>query len=166
MNPQTEPPPLRAALWYALLLLIAAGLQSTVAARISLFGGEPDFPLTLAEVAALLSNASVGAVAGFGTGLVTASLVGQTVGTYFVSRTISCWIAGWTTTHLYRGNALVVILGVLVASVLSEIIYLLAAPHLSLGHGLRASLIGSVWNAALAYPTLLLLRKCGWGRRL
>ena len=166
MNPQNEPPPPHAIFWYAVLLLVAAGLQSLVAARVSVLGGEPDFVLTVAAVAALLSNARAGAVTGFTAGLVTASLIGQTVGTFYVSRTLVGWLAGWSTARLYRDNAWVVILGVLLASILSEVIYLLAAPHLSLGHGLKASLLGAVWNAILAYPTMLLLRRCGWGHRI
>jgi rod shape-determining protein MreD len=166
MNERSDAPSALAAALFIVLLLIAAALQSVLAIHVSLLGGEPDFLLTLAAAAALLSDASAGALTGFGAGLVTASLIGQTMGTYLVSRTLACWMAGWTTARLYRGNAFVVIVGVFLASLISEAVYLLAAPRVGLGHGLKASLIGSVWNAVLAWPAMLLLRRCGWGTRL
>jgi hypothetical protein len=159
-------PPARAIISFCLLLLVAGALQGTIAGRLPRAWGEPDFVLTLALVAGLLSDATIGGAAGLAAGLVTASLVGQTVGTFLVSRTLAGYIAGWTTARLYRGNVFVVVPGVLVMSLLSEAIYLLAAPRVGLGVGLKAALLGAVGNALLAAPMLWLLRRCGWGTRL
>ena len=160
-----EPSPARALTFLGCLFLIASGLQSSVAGHLPRFLGEPDLVLTLALVAALLSDSAIGALAGFAAGLITAALVGQTVGTFLVSRTLAGFAAGMATTRLYRGNAVVVVVGVLVASLVSEAAYFLAAPHIGLSLGLRTLLLGPVWNAALALPTLWVLRRCGWGAR-
>lgn len=165
MNPSAEAPSGLAIFCFTVFLLVAAALQSAVAAHLSVFGGEPDFVLTLATAAALLSDASVGALTGFAAGLVTASLVGQTVGTFLVSRTLAGWAAGWTTGRLYRGHAFVVVVGVFFATLVSHAVYLLGAPRIGLAHGLRASLLGALWNAVLAWPTMYCLRLCGWGGR-
>jgi LytS/YehU family sensor histidine kinase len=120
--------------------------------------------LTLAPSGALLSDAGVGCLTGMASGLMTAAVVGQTVGTYLVSRTLAGFMAGWMTNRLYRGNIGVVVLGVFLTSVLAEVAYGLAAPRLSLHHWVQTTLIGAVMNAALALPVTLLLRRCGWGK--
>lgn len=168
MIPRTHaaPPPTPGAIACLCIGMIAAGvLQGYIARIVPQTWGQPDLPLTLALVAGLLSDATIGGIAGLGAGLMTAALVGQTVGTFLVSRTLAGFVGGMTTRRLYRGNVFVVVPGVLLLSLLAEATYLLAAPRIGIGHGLRSALLGAVWNAGLAAPILYLLRRCGWGER-
>ena len=164
MNTRTGMPGVFAFTLWVLLLLGASSLQAVYAARLAFWGGYPDFPLTVALCAALLSDASVGCVTGFGAGLVMASVCGRTLGTFLISRTIAGYLAGLLTNRLFRGNLGVVFLGVWGASVAAEVIYGLAAPRLTLMHWVYSTLIGATMNAFLALPITLLLRRFGWGQ--
>ena len=93
----------------------------------------------------------------------TASIVGETAGTFLVSRTIAGYAAGVPTGRLYRGKIGIVVLSVFVCSLLAETIFALAAPRLTLEHWLISIPGGAAMNALLAPPTLFLLRRAGWG---
>lgn len=161
----SAPPSTIARILFGLLLLLCAALQGAFAYRMSLWGGQPDFVLTLLLVAALLSDATLGCYVGFAGGLVTAALSGETVGTYLVSRTVAGCAAGAFTSRLFRGNLAVVFLVVLLASLIAEAVYGLAAPPQGAVSGwLKGVALGAVWNAFLSLPLTYLLRRCGWGK--
>ena len=153
----------RAASWLALFLFIAAALQSVVFGRLGLWGAHPDLILTFALVAALMTDSRVGCLTGFAAGLVTASVVGETVGTFLVSRTIAGFAAGVPTGRLYRGKIGIVLAGVFFCSLIAETVYALAAPRLTLEHWLIAIPGGAAMNVGLSLPVLFLLRRAGWG---
>jgi rod shape-determining protein MreD len=157
--------PLSAWLWLALLFGLAAGMQSSVATRVGFFGGSPDFLLTLTLTAALLADAQAGAIIGFVGGLLAATVAGQTVGTYIVTRTLAAWQAAWTTGRFIESRPWVVVLGVGVGTLLTEVLYLLGYPHVRLGIWWRATLVTGACNAFLSIPTYLLLKRLGWGKR-
>lgn len=152
----------RPILWLGVFLFVAAAVQSSLADRMYAWGGQPDFVFAVVLAAALLSDASRGSVIGLCGGLLTAALVGETVGTFLVSRTLGGFVAGWLSSRLFRANAAVVIASVLTASFAGEALYVLAAPRIGLGVWLPAALVGAAWNAVLAVPITLLLRRAGW----
>lgn len=154
--------PATATLSFCLLLLLAGALQGSLAWRLHGWGGQPDFVLAVIVSAALLSNGSVGSLIGLAGGLVTAALVGETVGSLLVSRTVAGFAAGWLASRLFRVSAPVAVLGAFLTSVAAEIVYVLAAPRIGVRVWLGAALIGALWNAALAVPLTLLLRRLGW----
>jgi hypothetical protein len=164
MTGTPEWPSRRAILWFLVLLLVAGGLQSTVAAHFTFWNAQPDFPMALALAAALLSDAATGSLAGFAAGLVSGSIVGQTLGTFLVTRTLAGFVSGSFTARLYGANLGVVVLGVFTGSVVAEILHGLAAPRISLLHWIQTALLGGAMNALLALPLSALLRRCGWGR--
>jgi rod shape-determining protein MreD len=153
--------------WGTLVLLFLAGsaAQSTIAYPLhNLLGAQPDFLLTILLCAALLSDAPTGCLLGFVGGLLSSALVGQTVGTLLVSRTIAGFMAGRFTARVFEANTLVVTLGVLVTSLAAFVIQTLAAPpRTGLALWLQATIGGAVWNAALSLPVAALLRRSGWG---
>lgn len=157
-------PPARALAGLFLLLLLGAGLQTTLAPRLLLWGGQPDFVFAVAIAASLLVDAGTGALAGFAGGLITAALVGETVGTLIVSRTLAGFAAGALGARLFRVNLLVVLAGTFVASLLANGVYALSAPAVFArsGGGVGA-LMGAFGNALIALPIALLLRRLGWG---
>lgn len=163
MTERTGAPGTLALALFVILLLAAGGLQTSYASLLTYHGGCPDFPLTVALCAALLSDASVGCLAGFGCGLVSAAVNGRTLGTFLLSRAVAGYLAGLLTNRLFRGNLGVVFLGVWGGSVAAEVIYGLAAPRLTLMHWVYSGLIGATMNAFIAVPTTLILRRVGWG---
>jgi rod shape-determining protein MreD len=164
MNTANAVPGRAAAVWFLLLLCIAAGLQSAFASRLTFLGGQPDFVLTFTLCAALLSDAAVGCLVGVAGGLVAAATVGQTVGTFLVSRILAAYSAGLMTSRLYRGNIGVIFLGVLATTVIAEVAYVLSAPGGSLRVWAQSVAVSAAMNALLALPLSALLRRCGWGR--
>ncbi|GAB4453157.1 MAG: hypothetical protein OHK0029_05410 [Armatimonadaceae bacterium] len=155
-------PDYRAILWFMLLLLLLGGIQATASSALRIAGGQPDFVLSLALTSALLSNASMGTLSGLCAGLVTASLVGQTVGTIMASRVIAGFVAGCFTVRLYGSNIGVLLLGVFTGSVVAELVSGIAAPRLTVMHWVQSALVGSAMNAVLALPLSFVLRRCGW----
>lgn len=145
-----------------LLLLFAGALQGALAWRLHAGGGQPDFVLAVLLSAALLSNAALGSLIGLAGGLVTAALVGETIGSLLVSRTLAGFAAGWLASRLFRVSPSVAVLGALFASIVAEIVYVLAAPRIGVRVWLGAALVGALWNAALAVPLTLVLRRLGW----
>lgn len=166
MSGEPEWPSRPAILWLILFLLVAAGLQSVFSARLMFFGGQPDFLLALTLTAALLSDASTGAIIGVVAGLLSGSLSSHAVGTFMASRTLAGFVAGGFTARLYGANLGVTLLGVFVGSVAAEIIFGLAAPRLTFMHWVQSTLIGAVMNSLIALPLSLLLRRLGWGRSI
>ncbi len=153
--------------WGTLILLFLAGCvaQSTLAYPIhSLFGSQPDFLLTILLCASLLSDAATGAVLGFAGGLLSASLIGQTVGTLLVSRTLAGYLAGLFTARVFEATTIVVMLGVLVTSIAAFLLQTLAAPpRIALMPWLLTTIGGALWNALLSVPITSILRRSGWG---
>ncbi|MBC8103948.1 MAG: rod shape-determining protein MreD [Cytophagales bacterium] len=150
---------------FALLLLTATAAQSTLAYPLhALTGAQPDFLLTVVLCTALLSDAATGCVLGFVGGLLSAALIGQTLGTLLVTRTIAGFLAGRFTARVFQANLLVIVLGVFIASLAAYVLQALShPPRTGLTPWLQATLGGGIWNAALALPIASLLRHSGWG---
>jgi rod shape-determining protein MreD len=158
-------PPARALFVFFLLLLLAAGLQTTLAPRLVLLGGQPDFVFAVAITACLLADAGIGALAGCAAGLITAALVGDTVGTLIVSRTLAGFAAGLLGARLFRANLLVVLAGAFAASLFAHGVYALSAPAVFArggGSSVGGALLGAAGNVLIVLPVALLLRRLGW----
>lgn len=150
---------------YCALLLLAAGLQAQVSHRLHFCGGQPDFLFALLLTTAFLSDSSgTGALIGFGGGLMTGAVVWETVGTFLVSRTLAGFVAGWFSDRMSQSNVAVLIFAVAGASVVGELVYVLAAPRIGLSRWVLGALVGTAWNIALSLPLFFLLRRLGWGR--
>ena len=152
---------------FLLLLCIAAGWQANISLLLphAEITGRPDFVLTLCLLPALFSDAAGGCGWGFGAGLVTSALVGQTVGSFLVSRTVAGYVAGGFSERFVRSNPFIVILAVFAGSLVADAAYLLCNPPLHL-HELLAALrfagMNTLWNAAFALPLAIVLRRLGW----
>jgi rod shape-determining protein MreD len=156
----------RAGLAFLVLLVAAALLQSTLSPRLFVLGGQPDFVFIVVIAGALLADAGLGALFGLAGGLLTGALVGETVGTFLVSRTLAGFVAGAVGARLFRGNVFVVMAGVALAALVAEAVYVLSAPGVAARPApwIQATLVGTLWNALLALPVSALLRRLGWGR--
>lgn len=147
-----------------LALLVAGGAQAGFSGRLWAGGGQPDFVFAVILAAALLSDAGAGCLIGLAGGLITAALVGETVGTILVTRAVAGFVAGLLPSRMFRANAGVVIVTVIAASLVAELLFILSAPRMGFSRWLHAALTGTAWNAALAVPITFLLRRCGWGQ--
>jgi len=152
---------------FVLSLFVAVGIQSVLPGALAGAGvGAPDLVLVLVLVAALLTDAGTGALIGFAGGLLTAAVVGETVGTFLVTRSVAAFAAGSLAGRFFRTNGAVVVLAVVAGSSVAEALYGLAAPPLkavTLAGYLRNAGFSVLWNAALALPAAWLLRRFGWG---
>lgn len=150
-----------AGFWIAagLLLLLASALQSSVAHRLYAAGGQPDFPLTVALVAAALGGPSAGAIFGFGAGLATGALAGDTVGTWVVSRTLAGAATGNAVTRWLRPGVLIAVAATVAGTWLAGLLTALSFPRLGFGRVLAATLVASGWNLLFALPVAALLRR-------
>ncbi len=148
----------RSLLLYSVLLFIGVGLQSVFSSSLVLWGGQPDFLLTLALSVALITDSSLGAVAGFISGLMTAVVAGPTLGTFLVTRTIAAWAVGALRKRFVHAGVLVTLMGVGLGSILSGVLYGLSNPRIGLGHWFSLTVVGAVLNMIAALPVAVLLR--------
>jgi ethanolamine transporter EutH len=107
---------------------------------------------------ALLTDAPTGGAAGFVSGLVTAALTGQTMGTYLVTRTIAGCLLGGLRKRFIRSGVLVTLLGVGLGSIIAGLLYGLSVPRIGLGHWLSLTFVGAGFNMLVALPVALVLR--------
>ncbi|MBC8141836.1 MAG: hypothetical protein H7Y38_10400 [Armatimonadetes bacterium] len=152
---------------FILLLCFAAGAQAnlTLLFPYAPVTGRPDLVLTLCLLPALLSDAAGGCGWGFGAGLVSAALTGQTVGSLLVSRTVAGYVAGGFGERFVRSHPVVIVGAIAAASLTADAVYLLCNPPMSLAALLSGALgagMNALWNAALALPLAHLLRRLGW----
>jgi rod shape-determining protein MreD len=145
-------------LLYLALLLVGVGLQASLSSQLRLWGGQPDFLLALALCGALLTNAPLGASAGFLSGLMTAAVTGQTMGTYLVSRTIAACVVGGLRKRFIRAGVLVTLLGVGLGSIIAGVLYGLSVPRIGLFQWISMTFIGAAMNMFVALPVAILLR--------
>ena len=152
---------------FLLLLCFAAGAQANLSLLFPYASvtGRPDLVLTLCLLPALLSDAAGGCGWGFGAGLISAALTGQTVGSLLVSRTVAGYVAGSFGERFVRSHPVVIIGAVAVASLVADAVYLLCDPPQSVAALLsagRGAGMNALWNAAFALPLAHLLRRLGW----
>ena len=159
--------PLRQMLLILFLLWIAALLQGRFAHTVSIRGAEPDLPLVMLSLCALLVGGVRGGLFGFWTGLLAAVALPTFYGSVFTGRLAAGIFAGSLGGSLSRANLLVPPLVTLAATLLSEIVGTLIAPGPALHHH-RLWLVQTctelLYNTALALPVSLLLRVCRVGQ--
>ena len=148
----------RALVVYLVLLTAGIGLQSSMAVHLNFLGAQPDFLLTLALCVALLTDASIGAGAGFISGLVTAAIAGPTLGTFLITRIVAAWAVGALRRRFVRVGIGVTLLGVGAGSVLAGVLYGFSNPRIGLAHWLSLTFVGAVMNLLVALPLAVLAR--------
>lgn len=165
MNPST-----RRGLWFTLLLLCAATVQSAWANSLTIRGAHPDFILTTAILCTLFCDANEGAAIGFSAGLLSACLASPPEGGFgslVVSRTLVGFGVGWLEERIYRESVLIAAALVIGGSVLAEGIFFVCDPRSLLLHLLlwaRIAGLGVLYNGILALPLYWIVKRCA-GRK-
>ncbi len=152
----------RRGLRLALLLLIAACLQGAFADAMQIGGAKPDLLLATALTGALFCDANGAAALGFFAGLLLACLAAPPhggFGSLIVSRTLVAFGVGWLEERIFRDSALFALALVAAGTALAEGLFFLFAPQSALLHWARALGSTTLYNAILAIPLYLLIRR-------
>lgn len=154
------------------LLLVAALAQSLVGPHLPLFGGRPDFVLTVVLAWAMLRGSGEGAVVGFVGGLLLDSVSYSPFGLNGALLGLTGYLGGIGQTNFYRTN-----LGFFLAAASAMTLLYHTATYLmlqALGLALppvdemyRLVLPSAVWNALLLVPVSIACRRllralAGW----
>jgi len=138
-------------------LLLAVALQAGFAHRFHILGAQPDFVLVVALLFAVYSGPATGAGMGFAAGLSNAVLVGETVGTWIVARTVAGYLAGSLSTRWLQPGREAVVAAVAMGTLVEGIAILVANPGLGIGRVAGATLIACCINSIAGLPFALLL---------
>jgi len=149
----------RAAVRWALPVVMAAVAQGVWAHRMAIGGATPDFPLLLLACIALYTNPNTAAWAGFLTGLLHASMLEQTVGSLIVSRVLAATAVAYLPMVISPRHPLSILPAVALLHWLAQGVLYLAAPIVDPGAFGQASLGGMVYNMVLAMPVYRLARR-------
>ncbi|GIU94112.1 MAG: hypothetical protein KatS3mg012_0569 [Gaiellaceae bacterium] len=151
------------ALRAALVVLAAAMLQVVIVSSLTVLGGTADLLLVTVCCLGLLRGAVVGAVAGFGAGLVVDVLTLDTLGASSLVLTLVGFWAGRYGETTARGTRLPPLVAVgaltILAAVFATFLRVLLGEEVVAEHALVGALVPAlVLNLALALPVSSLLR--------
>ena len=138
---------------------LSGALQESLASRMVLFQGGPDFPLVALAALALLGERRAGTVCGFLAGALRGVLAGTNLASYAISRTLLGFVLGWVRTAGLIPNASVAGLSAFVGTLLAQGLLMFAAHRGPVLPFLGGTLFSAMINAALAMPLYALLRR-------
>jgi hypothetical protein len=148
----------------AVLIYVAAIAQARLAHVLRIGPAEPDMILVVMACSGVLIGGTGAVFLGLIAGLLTSALAVFDLGSTLASRTIAGAVSGGMHEHVIRDNVSVPPLVVGIATLTSNIVYLLMAPP----HHLRAwalMVLGQIlYNAVLSIPIYFSLRRIGIGR--
>lgn len=116
-------------MWAIITLIVAAGLQGNLPKFVSIWGGKPDLILVVLVSYALAAEPAFGAGLGFIAGLLHGSLVGLSLGSFIITRTITGFLAGLVNTRLFSENPIVPALSAVWLTVVCELLFLIGNPR-------------------------------------
>lgn len=152
----------RRSLGLALALFLACLAQMVYADALRLFGAPPDFVLLIALLGAMFCDANGGALIGFCAGLLRASIAGPPhagFGSMVVSTTLVGFGIGWLEKRIFRDNPLLALAFAAVGTALAEALFFIFSPQPHILHWARGLGLTTLYNALLALPVYLLLRR-------
>jgi rod shape-determining protein MreD len=152
--------------WPIVALIAAAGLQGNLPSGISILGAKPDLVLVVLISYALAADPAFGATLGFVAGLLHGSLVGFSLGSFIVTRTITGFLAGIVTTRLFSENPLVPALSAVWLTVVCEALFLLSNPSPDIAIAFRKVAGECISNAILTLFVYYALRGLNTRRKI
>ena len=141
-----------------LCLLAAAGLQANLPAGFHILGSGPDLVLVVLIAFSLAADTNAGLLLGFSAGLIEGSVVGASLGSFIVTRTIVGFAAGVSTTTFFSVNPIVSILSTGWLTLACEFLFVLANPAASLFVAARRIAGECIWNSLLSLILVIILR--------
>ena len=146
----------------ALALVLALLVQMVFADAVGIRGAHPDFVLLTVLLGALFCDANQGAQLGFWGGLAYASIVSPPhggFGSLIISRTLAGFGVGWLEERIFRDHPVLAVALTAGGTALTEAIFFVFAPQPHALHWARAAATTTLYNAALAGPLYLLMRR-------
>ena len=116
---------------------LVAVFQGTVGGKIQICGVSPDLPLVWTVCVGLLSGRHVGALAGFGAGMVEGALAGKLTAAFAISKLMAGFAAGMLATKMVKERWLVLVVSGAVLSLVNDTLFLAMSrtePWLQAGH--------------------------------
>jgi|GEM_PF-889268 len=141
-----------------LCLLAAAGVQANLPGGFHILGSGPDIVLVVLIAFSLATDTSAGVFLGFAAGLIEGATVGNSFGSFIVTRTIVGFIAGFATTTFFSVNPIVSIVTTGWLTLVCELMFVLANPAASLLVVLRTAVGECIWNSLLSFILVCVLR--------
>ncbi len=141
---------------------IAVLLQLVFAEPMRIHGAQPDFLLLFSILGALFCDLNGGAALGFAAGLLHASTASPPhggFGSLIVNRTLVAGFVGWLEERVFRDAPGLTPLFAFGGTLAAEVLFYLAVPQGRLRHRVMIALLTALYNAALALPVYLLLRR-------
>jgi len=140
------------------VILIAGALQGNLPAWLVFKGARPDVVLVALIAMALTLDPLSGAIIGFVAGTVHGTIVGYSLGSFIISRTIIGFLAGSVTFRLFTENPVVPVLCAGGLTFLGEAVFLLANPMPDLLAVLNIVLAKSLYSSLLTLLAFWFLR--------
>ncbi len=135
-----------ACLWIAL----GVPFQAVVSYQLGVHGGHPDISLTAVLVSAAFFGPGVGMALGVISGLLHGTLVGESIGTWALVRTVAGFGAGAAVEHWLQPGPVTAVAAAFVGTFLESCAILAANPNLATGAHMLGILLSTVWNTVLA----------------
>ena len=110
-------------------LILAAGIQGNWPRCLIVFGARPDLMLVVLIAVLACGGPRVRRHAGVFAGMIQASAVDFSFGSFIVTRTITGFLAGSVTTRLFNANPIVPVLSAAGLTLVCESMFLLANPR-------------------------------------
>ena len=140
-------------------LWLAGALQESVASRMAVSGGSPDFPLIVLAALALLGERKAGTVCGFLAGLMRGVLAGANLAAYAVTRTLLGFALGWVRHAGLVPSMFVAGLSAGIGTIVTQTLLMFAVHRGPVLPFLGGTLYSAMIDAALAMPLYALLRR-------
>lgn len=148
------------------VLIAAAGLQGNLPPAVSILGAKPDVVLVVLVSYSLAASPEFGAFLGFVAGLLHGSLVGFSLGSFIVTRTITGFLASFVTTRLFSENPLVPVLSAVWLTTVCEALFLLFNPRPEIAIAFRKVIGECISNAILTLVVFYVLRSLDTRRKI
>ena len=153
-------------LWPVIGLVIAAGLQGNYPSSLTILGAKPDLILVVLIACSLAADPVFGGTLGFIAGLINGSMVGLSLGSFIVSRTMTGALAGFLTTKIFSDNPIVPMVSAGWITMACEAVFLLANPRPLLGVVIRLVLGKCIYNAIFTLVLYWILRHFDTNRKI
>jgi rod shape-determining protein MreD len=143
-------------------IFLAALAQIVYADSLRIHGARPDFLIVVTVLGAMFCDANGGAALGFFAGLLHASFAAPPLagfGSLIVSRVLVGFGVGWLEERIFRDNVLIAVALVALGTLLVEGLFFLFAPQQHILHWARSVGFTTLYNAVLAVPLYLLVRR-------
>ncbi|HXH60391.1 MAG TPA: hypothetical protein VNI20_03440 [Fimbriimonadaceae bacterium] len=150
---------IRPYLVFAAWFWIVAALQQTLGTRAMIGSASPDFLLTLGLVAAVMYPPRIACLLGFTAGVLHGGIAGADLSGLAISRTLACFGAGFVSRLDLEIKPVYVALVVFAGTLAAQVMMMVPAPPPAAWVYVRDTLFGAMYNAALALPVYLLLRR-------